>query len=127
MRARVAGEPLPTRRPPCFFDPRHGLSVTDVDYAPPGGMTRPVPACALDAERVTAGADPDVRQVMVGAQRMPYWQGGPAYAPYAAGYFGGFAPMNMLFAGMLIGGMGGFGWGDGSGGEGGWRRWRRRW
>ena len=31
VRARVAGEPLPTRRPPCFFDPRHGLSVTDVD------------------------------------------------------------------------------------------------
>ena len=27
VRARVAGEPLPTRRPPCFFDPRHGLSV----------------------------------------------------------------------------------------------------
>ena len=27
VRARVAGDPLPTRRPPCFFDPRHGLSV----------------------------------------------------------------------------------------------------
>src|SRR3954454_21145745 len=24
VRARVAGRPLPTRRPPCFFDPRHG-------------------------------------------------------------------------------------------------------
>ena len=87
VRARVAGEPLPTRRPPCFFDPRHGLSVTDVDYAPAGGATRSVPACALDAERVRAGADPDVRQVMVGSRRVPYWQGGPAYAPYAAGYF----------------------------------------
>jgi hypothetical protein len=115
VRARVAGQPLPTRRPPCFFDPRHGLSVTDVQYAPPGGAPRQVPACALDAERVHAGADPDVRQVMVGAQRMPYWQGGPAYAPYAAGYFGGFLPMNMLFAGMLIGGMGGFGMGFGDG------------
>ena len=61
-----------------------------------------MPACALDAERVRAGADPDVRQVMVGAQRMPYWQGGPAYAPYAAGYFGG--GMSLLFAGLLIGG-----------------------
>jgi hypothetical protein len=30
VRARVAGGPLPTRRPPCFFDPRHGLSVQDV-------------------------------------------------------------------------------------------------
>ncbi|MGN6301345.1 MAG: hypothetical protein ACTHN8_09685, partial [Angustibacter sp.] len=60
VRARVAGQPLPTRRPPCFFDPRHGLSVEDVPYAPPGGTTRDVPACALDAQRVRAGAEPDV-------------------------------------------------------------------
>ena len=66
VQARVAGEPLPTRRPPCFFDPRHGLSVADVPYVPPGGTQRDVPACALDAERVRAGAEPDVRQVMVG-------------------------------------------------------------
>lgn len=109
VRARVAGEPLPTRRPPCFFDPRHGLSVADVTYAPPGGTEREVPACALDAERVRVGAEPDVRQVMVGSRRMPYWQGGPAYAPYAAGYFGAFMPMSMLFTGMMIGGMGSFG------------------
>ena len=87
VRARVAGDPLPTRRPPCFFDPRHGLSVEDVTWTPPGGTTREVPACALDAERVRAGAEPDSRQVMVGSQRMPYYEGGPAYAPYAAGYF----------------------------------------
>ena len=66
VRARVAGEPLPTRRPPCFFDPRHGLSVADVAWTPPGGTTREVPACALDAERVRAGAEPDTRMVMVG-------------------------------------------------------------
>ena len=121
VRARVAGEPLPTRRPPCFFDPRHGLSVTDVDWTPPGGTPRQVPACALDAERVRAGAEPDTRQVMVGAQRMPYYEGGRAYAPYAAGYFGG--GMNMLFTGLLVGSMldGGFGFGDGydGGGDGG--------
>ena len=40
VRARVAGEQLPTRRPPCFFDPRHGLSVVDVAWTPPGGATR---------------------------------------------------------------------------------------
>ena len=101
VRARVAGDPLPTRRPPCFFDPRHGLSVADVEWTPPGGATRDVPACALDAERVHAGAEPDTRQVMVGAQRMPYYEGGRAYAPYAAGYFGGGA--NMLFTGLLLG------------------------
>jgi hypothetical protein len=121
VRARVAGEPLPTRRPPCFFDPRHGLSVADVAWTPPGGTPREVPACALDAERVRAGAEPDSRQVMVGAQRMPYYEGGAAYAPYAAGYFGG--GMNMLFTGLLVGSLldGGFGWGDGydGGGDGG--------
>ena len=108
VRARVAGEPLPTRRPPCFFDPRHGLSVTDVPWTPPGGATRDVPACALDAERVSAGADPDARMVMVGAQRVPYWQGGRAYQPYASGYFGAFSPMDWMFAGLLFGGFGGF-------------------
>ena len=114
VRARVAGEPLPTRRPPCFFDPRHGLSVEDVPYAPPGGALRDVPACALDAERVKVGAEPDIRKVMVGSQRVPYWQGGRAYQPYAAGYFGGFSPMNFMFMGMMFGG--GFdGLGDGIG------------
>jgi hypothetical protein len=104
VRARVAGQPLPTRRPPCFFDPRHGLSVRDVSYAPPGGTQRDVPACALDAERVEAGADPDIRQVMVGSRRVPYWQGGRAYQPYAAGYFGNFGPMEWMFMGMLFSG-----------------------
>jgi hypothetical protein len=108
VRARVAGEPLPTRRPPCFFDPRHGLSVADVSWAPAGGTPRDVPACALDAERVRAGAEPDVRQVMVGAQRVPYWQGGRAYQPYAAGYFGAFGPMDWMFMGLMFGGFGGF-------------------
>ena len=110
VRARVAGEPLPTRRPPCFFDPRHGLSVADVPYVPPDGVERDVPACALDVERVRAGAEPDVRKVMVGAQRVPYWQGGRAYEPYAMGYFGAFGPMTWMFmGGMMFGGFDGGG------------------
>jgi len=108
VRARVAGDPLPTRRPPCFFDPRHGPSVADVPYTPPGGMRRDVPACALDAERVDAGADPDTRMVMVGSQRVPYYQGGREYAPYAAGYFGAFGPMDVMFMGLMFGAFGGF-------------------
>ena len=120
VRARVAGEPLPARRPPCFFDPRHGLSVGDVPWTPPGGATRDVPACALDAERVRAGAEPDQRMVMVGAQRVPYWAGGRAYQPYARGYFGAFTPMDWMFAGLLFSGFGGFdmlgGIGEGIGG-----------
>jgi hypothetical protein len=116
VRARVDGRPLPTRRPPCFFDPRHGMSVTDVPYAPPGGTVRDVPACQLDVERVRAGAEPDIRKVMVGSRRVPYWQGGRAYQPYAAGYFGGFGPMEWMFMGMLFsGGFDGFGEGLGDG------------
>ena len=117
VRARVAGESLPTRRPPCFFDPRHGPSVADVPYMPPDGVERDVPACALDAERVRAGADPDVRKVMVGAQRVPYWQGGRAYEPYALGYFGAFGPMTWMFmGGMMFGDFGGSGGDSGDGG-----------
>lgn len=115
VRARVSGEPLPTRRLPCFFDPRHGPSIEDVPYTPPGGVLRDVPACALDAERVHAGAEPDIRKVMVGSQRVPYWQGGRAYQPYAAGYFG-IGAMDMMFMGLMFGGFGGFGaLGDGLG------------
>jgi hypothetical protein len=106
VRARVAGEPLPAKRPPCFFDPRHGLSVEDVPYTPPGGTERGVPACALDAERVKAGADPDIRKVMVGSRRVPYWEGGPAYRPYAMGYFGGFGPLDWIFMGFMFEGLG---------------------
>jgi hypothetical protein len=106
VRARVAGEPLPARRPLCFFDPRHGLSVADVPYAPMGGTQRDVPACALDAERVRAGAEPDIRKVMVGSRRLPYWQGGPAYQPYARGYFGGFGPLDWIFMGFMFEGLG---------------------
>jgi hypothetical protein len=116
VQSRVHGEPLPTRRPPCFFDPRHGLSVEDVPYAPPGGAVRDVPACALDAQRVRVGAEPDIRKVMVGSQRVPYWQGGPAYQPYATGYFGRTGVMDMMFMGMMFGGLGGFdAMGDGLG------------
>jgi hypothetical protein len=111
VRARVAGDPLPQRRPACFFDPRHGLSVEDVPFAPVGGAERQVPACALDAERVRAGAEPDARQVMVGTRRVPYWQGGRAYQPYAAGYFGGFGPLDWIFMGFMFNGLG-----DGLGG-----------
>ncbi|GGO77112.1 hypothetical protein [Nocardioides deserti] len=108
VRARVAGEPPPARRPLCFFDPRHGLSVEDVPYTPPGGTRRDVPACELDAERVKVGAAPDIRQVMVGSQRVPYWQGGRAYQPYAAGYFGSYAAMDFMFMGLMFGAFGGF-------------------
>ena len=38
--ARREGRALPNRRPPCFFDQRHGLSVTDAAWTPAGGAPR---------------------------------------------------------------------------------------
>jgi hypothetical protein len=119
VRARIKGEDLPQRRPPCFFNPQHGPSFEDVEWAPAGGAYRTVPVCAADAERVRAGAEPDIRKVMVGSRRVPYWQGGRAYQPYAQGYFGAFSPMDWMFMGMLFGGgFEGLGEGIGAIGEG---------
>lgn len=121
VRARLAGEPVPERRAPCFFNPQHGPSVKDVIWAPPGGQPRSVPACAADAKAVLGGLDPDSRLVPVGGERRPYWEAGPAYAPYAGGYYSGFGGFDLL-SGMLIGTMlgsmlsGGFG-GAGIGGD----------
>ena len=50
-----------------------------------------------------AGADPYIT-VQVGAQRVPYWEGGPAYAPWAQGYYSRWSGSDML-SGMLIGGL----------------------
>ncbi|MDS1269822.1 chemotaxis protein CheA [Lipingzhangella sp. LS1_29] len=103
-RARLNGDPVPERRSPCFFNPQHGPSVEDVLWAPPGGTDRSVPACASCSQAVRAGHDPDVRMVEVDGQRRPYYDAGPAYAPYAGGYFG----MNMMmgmFTGMMMGSM----------------------
>ena len=102
VKARVNKQPLPAKRPPCFFNPAHGPSSQDVDWAPPGGVPRAVPACPADAERVLAGADPYIRTVQVGAQRVPYWQGGQAYAPWAQGYYSRWSGSDLL-AGALIG------------------------
>jgi hypothetical protein len=122
-RARLAGEPVPERRPPCFFNPQHGPSVQDVTWAPPGGVPRSVPACAADARAVLEGHDPDVRMVPYGGARRPYWDAGPAYAPYAGGYYygyGGFDLLSGLMLGTALGSLmgGGFGWGGGYYGDG---------
>ncbi|MCX5526725.1 hypothetical protein OG342_28335 [Streptomyces bobili] len=100
LAARRAGEPLPERRPPCFFDPRHGPSVADATWMPPGGAAREVPVCAADRTRLADGRDPVVRQVDTDYGRRPYWEAGPAYGPWAGGYFGG-----GLLPGLLVGTM----------------------
>jgi LPXTG-motif cell wall-anchored protein len=90
--AELEGRKPPERRPPCFFDPRHGPSMRDVEWAPPGGSPRLVPACEADAQRVERGEEPQSREVPVKGAMVPYWS-----APAYGGYFGGFLP------GLLIG------------------------
>ncbi|MFI5872863.1 hypothetical protein ACIBAH_10530 [Streptomyces sp. NPDC051445] len=102
--ARRAGRPLPERRPPCFFDPRHGPSVTDATWTPPGGATREVPVCAADATRLADGRDPVIREVDSDYGRRPYWEAGPAYGPWAGGYFGG-GILPGLLVGTMLGGI----------------------
>ena len=101
-KARLEGRPPPERRPPCFFDPRHGPSDRDVEWAPPGGAPRPVPACEADAQAVERGLEPASREVLVGGERVPYWAAPPVFAPWAGGYFGAFGG---LFPAILIGSM----------------------
>jgi hypothetical protein len=99
-RARLAGKPPPERRPPCFFDPRHGPSVRNVVWTPPGGTPRPVPVCAADAISLEEGSQPHARRVRVGDRQVPYWNAPSYYGPWAGGYF---SPFGMLLPGLLLG------------------------
>jgi hypothetical protein len=110
--ALLEGREPPERRAPCFFDPRHGPSTEDVDWAPPGGQSRPVPACAADAIRVKEGFDPHGRQVLVNGRPTEYWNAPGHFAPWAGGYFGGMGGGGLLpglLAGSLLGGALGLG------------------
>jgi hypothetical protein len=136
-KALLEGQPIPERRPPCFFDPRHGPSTEDIDWAPPGGTPRRVPACAADVVRIKEGFDPHGRRVSVNGRPTEYWNAPAHYGPWAGGYFGGFGGGllssllmgSALGAGLglgaeavggLFGGDGDGGWGDGGDGDGGW-------
>ncbi|MFB7291379.1 hypothetical protein [Actinacidiphila glaucinigra] len=116
LEARIDGGPLPERRPPCFFDPRHGPSVQDVPWTPDGGgAERTVPVCAADAARLEDGLEPMARQVDTPRGPRPYWEAGPAYAPWAQGYFGGGMLPGILVGTLLGGSLGGYGGGYGGG------------
>ncbi|MFT3887367.1 MAG: hypothetical protein QM713_04285 [Arachnia sp.] len=110
VRARVNGQPVPERRPPCFFDPAHGVSVADVAWAPPGGAARQVPACAADMQRIRTGHDPSIRMVYAGPQQamVPYWDHSD-YAPWAQGYYGRYgmdpALRSIAHGALMIGGF----------------------
>ncbi|MFW3471919.1 hypothetical protein [Streptomyces sp. 058-1L] len=127
LEARRTGKAIPARRPPCFFDPRHGPAVTEVLWTPSGGASREVPVCGADEARLSRGEDPMSRTVDVGdGNRRPYWEAGPAYGPWAGGYFGG-GLLPGLLVGTMLGSMlatpayaseyGGGDFGGGAGGE----------
>jgi hypothetical protein len=97
--ALAKGEPKPGRRPMCFFDPRHGMSVSDVSWAPPdGGPSRWVPACVDCARKIEQGIQPDMRKVEVSGTPVVYANSG-----FAPGYWGGFGFGPGLFTGFLLG------------------------
>jgi uncharacterized membrane protein YgcG len=98
-RALAAGEAKPARRPACFFDPRHGMSVRDVLWAPSdGGPAREVPACYDCARLVEQGIEPELRRVEVQGQRVPYVNAG-----FAPAYWGGYGFLPGMFTGFLLG------------------------
>ena len=85
--ARLAGEPLPERRPPCFFDPVTAPAPA-TRHSRPRADRAQVPVCAVCAATVASGQQPDPRLVR-GRQHSarPYWDSGPAYAGYTSGYY----------------------------------------
>jgi hypothetical protein len=131
VEARLGQRPLPERRPPCFVDPRHGPSVADVLWAPPGLGERDVPMCAACRTTVEGGGQPAGLQVATAGGQRPYYQAGPEYGAYAQGYYSPFGGMmtavvmgtmlssmwhapGITTAGTDTAGLGG--WGDGQGG-----------
>jgi hypothetical protein len=89
--ARFEGRDPPRRRPPCFFDTRHGPSVNDVGWEAPGGPPRPVPACAACMRLIASGVQPQPRKVRTGLRRVPFYDAPPQFESWFGGYFGGAA------------------------------------
>jgi hypothetical protein len=97
--AVAAGRPRPDRRPSCFFDPRHGMSVRDCSWTPAaGGPGREVPACSACAHKLDQGIEPELRQVEVNGASVSYVNAG-----FAPAYWGGFGLGPGLFTGFLLG------------------------
>ena len=109
VQAHLAGEPEPERRAPCFVDPRHGPSVGDVLWTPPGmdgAAPRDVPMCRACEVAVIDGFQPVAREVQVAGGNRPYWQAGQHFGGYAMGYYAPFTGvMTGLFMGSMLSGM----------------------
>jgi uncharacterized membrane protein YgcG len=97
--ALAAGQPRPDRRPSCFFDPRHGMSVTEAYWTPPdGGPGRSVPVCSACQHKLERGIEPEMRKVEADGGPVNYVNAG-----FAPAYWGGFGLAPGLFTGFLLG------------------------
>ena len=105
VQARIDNQPMPERRAPCFVDPRHGPSVADVLWVPPGmdgAAERDVPMCAACKVAVDDGYLPQAREVEEAGVTRPYWQAGRHFGGYAMGYY---SPFSGVMTGLLMGTM----------------------
>jgi hypothetical protein len=119
--ALFEGRDPPRRRPPCFFDTRHGPSVDDVGWEPDrGGPPRPVPACRDCVQKIANGTRPQPRKVRTGLRRVPFYEAPPYFESWFGGYFGGAAadlvagfPLGKALDDGFVGGLNTFGGGYG--------------
>ena len=105
VQAQIDNEPVPERRAPCFVDPRHGPSVADVLWTPPGmdgAAQRDVPMCRACQTAVQDGYQPSAREVETAGSNRPYWQAGRHFGGYAMGYY---APFTGIMTGLFMGSM----------------------
>jgi hypothetical protein len=119
-RAMFEGHEPPRRRPPCFFDTRHGTSVDDVGWEPPTGPPRPVPACSACMQTIASGVQPQPRRVRAGGRMVPFYRAPPHFESWFGGYFGGAAadlvggfPLGKALDDGFVGGLNTFGGGYG--------------
>ena len=119
-RARFEGREIPQRRPPCFFDTRHGPSVDDVGWIPRSGPPRPVPACGTCMWSIANSTEPPAREVVSAGRKMPFYDAPPHFESWFAGYFGGAAaslvdgfPLGRALDDGYAGGLNTFGGGYG--------------
>jgi hypothetical protein len=119
-RVMFEGSDPPRRRPPCFFDTRHGTSVDDVGWEPPTGPPRPVPACSACMQSIASGIQPQPRRVRAGGRAVPFYEAPPHFESWFGGYFGGAAadlvagfPLGKALDDGYVGGLNTFGGGYG--------------
>ncbi len=80
--------PEPTRTPPCFVDPRHGLSVATVVYDA-SELGSPVPVCAACRTELEAGQEPRPRLLRSHGEWVEHWRAGTTAWVYLHGYWAG--------------------------------------